>query len=293
MNESILKSKDYCPTCHQVTNHQSLFLTTKSSDYDSDYHWRKHFEVIQCLGCENIHFRIRYADEEMVRYDEEGYEESYEESIYFPKYLSNHELLENIYHLSNKIRVVYIETIEALKNNCYILAGVGLRAVIEAICLDQNITGRNLEIKINNLVKNKLITEKDGSRLHSIRFLGNDSVHEMEVPREEKLRVALDIVENLMKNLFLIDIKASKHLDVVITQYDDFKSLVMRKFKSNSILQSDEKNIKELLGKDYRRIEISYMSNFTQQLIDEINNNTISSLIIGKVENNIQYFIKK
>jgi len=229
----------------------------------------------------------------MVRYDHDGDEERYDESKYYPKNLPNHVLLENIYVLPDKIRIVYIEAIEALKNNCYLLSGVGLRAIIEATCLNQNISGRNLEIKINNLVKNKLITEKDGNRLHSIRFLGNDSVHEMEVPKEEKLRVALDIVEQLIKNLYLIDIKANKHLDVIITQYDDFKSVVLRKFKESTLNQGDEKSIRELLVKDYRRIEVSYLPNFIQQLLDEITVNTISNISVGKMENGEQHFIKK
>ena len=120
----------------------------------------------------------------------------------------------------------------SLKNNCYLLSGVGLRAVIEAVCIEQSITGRNLEVKINNLVKNKLITEKDANRLHSIRFLGNDSVHEMDVPNEAKLRAAIEIVEHMLKNLYLIDIEASEHLDTIISNYDDFKALFLRKYRN-------------------------------------------------------------
>lgn len=286
-------SKDYCSNCQKITNHQCLYSKRLSSEYDTDFHWEENYETIQCLGCENIQFRNRYSHEDMIRYDHHGDQEHYDESKYYPRNLPNHVILENIYALPDKIRIVYIESIEALKNNCYLLSGVGLRAVIEAICLNQNISGRNLEVKINNLVKNKLITEKDGNRLHSIRFLGNDSVHEMEVPKEEKLRVALDIVEHLIKNLYLIDIKANKHLDVVITQYDDFKSMVLRKFKAATINQSDEKSIKELLNKDYRRIEVSYLPNFIQQLLDEIGTNVITNISVGKVENGEQFFVKK
>jgi len=286
-------SKDYCPNCQKITNHQCLFSRRITSNHVDDFHWEENYEIIQCLGCENIQFRNRYSHEDMVYYDDDDNERSYDESKYYPKNLSNHVILENIYVLPDKIRIVYVESIEALKNNCYLLSGVGLRAVIEAICLNQNITGKNLEVKINHLVKNKLITEKDGNRLHSIRFLGNDSVHEMEVPKEEKLRVALDIVEHLIKNLYLIDIKANKHLDFIITQYDDFKGIVFRKFKSSTISQGEERNIKKLLGKDYRRIEVSYLPNFIQQLIDEITANTLTNISIGKVENGEQYFIKK
>lgn len=285
-------SKDYCPNCKQITNHQCLYSSCQSSSYDDFFDWIKYFETIQCLGCENIQFRDRYSSEDMVRYDDDGEVERYEESKYYPKTLAYHELLENKHQLPNQIRVVYIESIEALKNNCYILAGAGLRAVIEAICLAQNIKGKDLAVKINNLVKNKLITEKDGNRLHSIRFLGNDSVHQMQIPKEEKLRVALDIVEHLLKNLYLIDIQANRHLDVYITQYDDFKVLLIRKLRDSSIDEGAEKSIKELLGKEYRRIESSYLPNFINKIISEINDGTITNMALGKVENDIQLFIK-
>ncbi|MHC8949598.1 DUF4145 domain-containing protein, partial [Sphingobacterium hungaricum] len=195
--------------------------------------------------------------------------------------------------LPDKIRIIYIETIESLTNNCYLLAGVGLRTIIEAVCIDQKITGRTLENKINNLVKNKLITEKDGQRLHSIRFLGNDSVHDMDVPNENKLKTALEVIENLLKSLYLIDIELDHHLDTIIVKFEDFKNLIFRKVNSNLIIVGEEKNLVEILGKDMRRIERSYLTNFVSQLTEEIENNIIKSLSIGKIENNQQYFIKR
>ncbi|MBE8714963.1 DUF4145 domain-containing protein [Sphingobacterium hungaricum] len=286
-------SKDYCPNCRQITNHKCLFNIKTSSDPQSAFEFEHNYETIQCLGCEIIQFRIRYNDESMIRYDDYGYTEVYDEIKYYPKKLSNHFLINNIYDLPDKIRIIYIETIESLTNNCYLLAGVGLRTIIEAVCIDQKITGRTLENKINNLVKNKLITEKDGQRLHSIRFLGNDSVHDMDVPNENKLKTALEVIENLLKSLYLIDIELDQHLDTIIVKFEDFKNLIFRKVNSNLIIVGEEKNLVEILGKDMRRIERSYLTNFVSQLTEEIENNIIKSLSIGKIENNQQYFIKR
>lgn len=290
--------KDYCPYCCRKTNHNSLYKKTVSSshDDDDDFQWKKDYEIIQCNGCDNIQFRTVYGDEYMTDYDEFRGQIYYEDKDYFPKNLLNHSSLNNVSEIPNKIRIVYFETIETLKNKIYLLAGVGMRAVIEAICLDQNISGRNLEVKINKLVQNNLITKKDASRLHSIRFLGNDSVHEMAVPNEQKLRIALDIIENLLKNLYLIDIDANKHLDTIITNYDDFKRLIIKKFVS--VPQNEEKSLKEVLGKDFRRIEATYIPNFTQDLIDDISNNVVTPISVGQVQNSsientpVQHFRK-
>lgn len=124
--------------------------------------------------------------------------------------------------------------------------------MIEAICIDQSIPGRNLEVKINNLVKHKLITEKDAYRLHSIRFLGNDSVHEMDVPKKFKITIALNIIESLINSLYIIDIRAKEHLDTIIANYDEFKDLLLKKIFNIQV--GEEKSIKEILCKDFRRI---------------------------------------
>ncbi len=288
-------SKDYCPICCLPTNHKILFSENKGSESDDDFHWNHKYQVIQCNGCDNVQFRSVYSDESMFSgYDE--YEKSYEEIKYYPLSINGHSTIDNYYHIPYKIRLVYLETLEAIKSNCYLLSGVGLRAIIEAIALEQNITGQNLEVKIQNLLRNKLITEKDANRLHSIRFLGNDSVHEMEVPKESKIRIALSIAEQLISNLYLIDIEANQHLDTIIANYEDFKNMFLRKFYRE--VSGQEKSIKEIFGKDFRRIEPSYISNFTQQIIDEINNATITTLTVGTVKTSsientsVQHFIK-
>jgi hypothetical protein len=286
-------SKDYCPKCQTETNHKCIYGKKIKSHPHDDFQWEENYETIECLGCENVQFRIRNSDEGMIHIVFDGQDESaeyYDESKYYPKNIANHQLLRDRYELPEKLRVIYIESIESLRNNCYILAGVGLRAIIEAICIDKEIAGRNLEKKINNLVKNKLITEKDGNRLHSIRFLGNDSVHEMDVPSKEKLRIALDIVEHLIKNLYLVDIVANRHLDTIISQYEDFKNLVLRKFMATTIAQGTEISLREILKKDYRRIESSYLSNFESQFIDQVA--TITNISLGKNENNKQFYVK-
>lgn len=285
-------SKDYCPKCYQITNHKRL-STQKQSDPYSDFFWQYDYDVIQCLGCEHLQFRKGYHDESMLAYDENGELKPFNDYSYYPKHLNHHHKLNNLINLPVKIRSIYNETIKAFTNNCYLLAGAGLRAVIEAVSIERDINGKNLEIKINNLVKNKLITENDGNRLHSIRFLGNDSIHEMDIPKEEKLRIALQIIEHLLNNLYLIDVDVERHLDSMITSYDRFKAVLTKKVKLSTLKEGEEVSLKVYLGKDYRRLESSYIANFTSQLIDDINKNLFTSLAIGSVkENGDQLFYK-
>ncbi len=287
---------NYCVSCRRETKHSILFTKEESSSRDEDFHWSTEYQIIECNGCSSIQFREIYSHEEMVNYDEEGNEYSYNSIKCHPPYLLDHNLISNYYYIPERIRTVYLETIETFKSKSFLLAGVGFRAIIEAICIEEGIKGGNLEQKISNLLKKKLITEKESNRLHSIRFLGNDSIHDMVVPSDKKLYIVLGIVEHLLKNLYLIDKEAKSELDTIIDNYKDFIELVW--FKVTSLKVGDEKTLKEILEKNTRRIDTANLLLFSQNLIQDINSNKITWLSIGQLKpigsnpTNIQHFVK-
>lgn len=276
-------SKSYCPSCKKTTNHKIVHRKKLSSKPGDEFGWMEEFEIIECAGCENIQFRYSYGDETMMQYSPDGEgAEYYSDTTCYPLSIEDHDPLKNLYGLPLKIKTIYTETLEALKVKSYILAGVGFRTIIEAICIDKKISGKNLQQKINNLLKVKLITEKESKRLHSIRFLGNDSIHEMLSPEPKKLLIVLDIVEHLLNNLYLIDLNIDNSFETVITEYSEFEELIW--YISNRLKDEDELTIKDLLGKHIRRFESEDLIQFTQKLISKINDSSIDWLIIEKEE---------
>lgn len=176
------------------------------------------------------------------------------------------------------------------------LAGVGFRAVIEAICLDKSISGRNLETQINNLSRNRLITDKESERLHAVRFLGNDSIHEMLVPTERALYLVLEIIEHLLKNIYLFDFQTKPILDTFISDYEDFEELLIKELKKYN--SGDEFPLAKYLGKDVRRLN-GQLSVFESELIGKINNGEFKKLGIGSIKgfgtnttDQFQHFVK-
>ena len=57
--------------------------------------------------------------------------------------------LENAYLLPWEIRRVYDETRQALGSGLQVLAGIGIRALVEAVCTERQATGSNLEAGAN------------------------------------------------------------------------------------------------------------------------------------------------
>lgn len=286
----IKTKKHYCERCQGTTNHQ-IIAGKKIPIDDPDYRLDWKYFMLQCLGCEEISFRKETHDYEA------SYPDEYDNWIHdvmieiFPYPLKNHRAITEQYILPAQIRTVYKETVDALKTNCHLLAGVGFRAVIEAVCIDKKIPGRTLEAKINNLAKSRFITEKEAERLHAVRFMGNDSVHDMAVPKEKALYVVLEIVEHLLKNLYIIDHHAKPVLDTFITDFSDFEKLLHKKLKK--FKKDDDFPLAKYLEKDVRRLN-GQLTKFEAELIDAINKGEFDLLKLGDSkpfgDNTTEYF---
>lgn len=242
---------NYCSECNNTTKHSILYVKELDGEYNE---FKILKQIVECCGCENVSFRTEEHDYWDVYENHEGEEEHRIKIENYPSVLHGHNGITNLYLIPQKIRPVYNQTLLAFKGKSYLLAGVGFRAIIEAICIQENIKGNNLEIKINNLAKNRLITEREANRLHPIRFLGNDSVHEMEIPTLGKLMLVLGIIENLLKNLYIMDSEAKNVLDTIITEYNDFEVLLWKLAEKH--VKNEPKSLRDFLGKHIRRIKI-------------------------------------
>lgn len=118
---------------------------------------------------------------------------------------------------------MYQETIDAFNNNLILLCSVGIRATIEAICIDKKISegtftnpngkiikSKNLDGKIHDLANKGYITSDNVEVLHELRFLGNAAVHELAITSISELSLAIDILELVIDNIYEIKHKSQK-----------------------------------------------------------------------------------
>ena len=185
------------------------------------------------------------------------------------------------FHLPNIVERIYDETCDAYRDGARTLAGIGFRATIEAICNDQNIKGKELSTRINNLASNGLISKKDSVRLHSIRFLGNDAAHDIKTPKKSALEAALIIVEHLITTVYIIDSESEGQLDKVIQEYENFENLLSSKLID--FQSGDEYPLQKYLAKDIRLLTGSIKA-LEKRLQAEIGKNEFTKLKLGKKE---------
>jgi hypothetical protein len=228
------KTKDkvlsvHCATCNHSTKHKVVVSLDKDgTEYDEredwSVEWADHYQVIQCQGCETVTFRhVHWFSEDM---DPFSGDDGSTERLY-PKRGANSINPKSFYNVPSNLRRIYGELVDCFNNEAPTLCAAGLRAIVEGICAEQGVTDGpvlvpakgggtqsirkdNLEGRIAGLQEKGLLTQSSAQTLHEHRYLGNSAVHELARPSEDELRLAIEIVEHTLEQLYELPEKAEE-----------------------------------------------------------------------------------
>lgn len=267
-----------CGSCDRDTNHEILFAV-----HDDEYEPRlaRIYQIVECGGCKTKSFRKVVVDyENAYQVDHDEWEVSKDVASY-PAVLKGYQALPGLYRVPRSVREIYRQSIDAIKHEADVLAGIGLRATIESICNERGLSGKNLEARIDKLAKLGLISQNDADRLHAIRFLGNDAAHQIQATELEGLLVALRIVDHLLVSVYILDHDADGVLETVIKGYPQFEKLLTEKVAT--LASGTELPLFKILEKDVRRFH-GYLKTHEAQLIANISSGAFALLKLGKYE---------
>jgi hypothetical protein len=201
------KKKIFCNACQNETNH--VIQCEHEKMYCDEEHGQLIFyekEIYRfwtCAGCETGTMEVCFTMSGM--HDSNGNEIF--DYNYHPKRTHGAITVKWFNKLPEKLAKLYKESVEAYNYNQHILCATGLRAIIEGVCVNKKIEGRNLYNKIENLTS--LLPKNIVKNLHSFRFMGNMAVHELEPPDKSNLKLAIEISEDLLNYLYDLDYKAN------------------------------------------------------------------------------------
>ena len=230
------KIKLLCQNCQCETNHKIIFIHTITyNNQENDIQGEDNYLVVKCCGCEKISMASISSCSEDFEYDENGKIEYVEDIKQYPIPKIGYDNLKYEYNIPEYIRHIYKQTCNSIANKDYILAGVGLRTIIEAICKVEKTPGRNLQNKITNLAKSGYISKQDCEILHGIRFIGNEATHEISSPTHNQVQIAIRIIENLLENRYCLINDIYTNLDMPFREYFDFYNFVISKIRGMSI----------------------------------------------------------
>lgn len=207
------KQRIPCKECGRETSHAivSSFVEKNHEDFEYGHcvSWDCDNQIIQCLGCETVSFRtVQTCSEEVeYRYDDKSH---YIETIkYYPVRTKTSKSFDSN-SLPYSIKQIYEETILSIENEQFVLAGIGVRAIIETICKEQEAEGKYLNKKIDSLANKSIITPDDADTLHKLRILGNEAAHEVKVHDTRQLELAIQIIEHMLHRAYTIPAKVQR-----------------------------------------------------------------------------------
>lgn len=214
--------KIQCNTCRTKTNHwiRHTFEQDDSRCDDGDVFWSSgKWQVVQCQGCESVSFRELWSTSD--DYDPVTGEVEERETLYPPR-TAGSITPRNYLKVPPVLRTLYRETCDAYNYGQNILCAGGLRAMVEGICADRSIkdgpvvssegTKRkdSLQGKIEGLHEKGVITKPHADTLHEHRYMGNESLHQLEPPSREELQLGIEIIEHVLESVYEVQRKADE-----------------------------------------------------------------------------------
>ena len=217
----------HCIECKRATRHLVAVSVDKTGSESNKHEgwsidWSNRYQVIECQGCETVSFRHQSWFSEAQDFDDDGTTERI-----YP--LRNKDAISpRPYHnVPSNLRRIYTELVDCFNNDSPTLCAAGLRALVEGICAQQGITDGpvevpargggtqierrdNLEGRIAGLQEKGLLTQPSAHTLHEHRYLGNDAVHDLARPSPDELKLAVEIVEHVIEQLYELPEKAAE-----------------------------------------------------------------------------------
>ncbi|WP_174876054.1 DUF4145 domain-containing protein [Vogesella oryzae] len=217
----------HCIECKRSTRHLVTVSLDKTGSESNEREgwsvdWSDRYQVIECQGCETVSFRHQSWFSEAQDFDDDGTTERV-----YP--LRNKDAINpRPYHnVPSNLRRIYTELIDCFNNDSPTLCAAGLRALVEGVCAQQGIADGpvelpakgggtqvvrrdNLEGRIAGLQEKGLLTQSSAQTLHEHRYLGNSAVHELARPSSDELKLAIEIVEHVLDQLYELPEKAAE-----------------------------------------------------------------------------------
>lgn len=221
-----LRIKALCRSCEKETNHKINYVEEETGEVPFEHHpedmywWNNKYQIIECLGCNKKSFRI-----ENVNSEDHDFNEQFVNVNLYPEIDLNNLRTKYYFTAPVPISKIYFETIKAYNCDLDILCAAGLRALVEGICKAQSIKKGNISYttktgetktkesdslggKINGLAEKGFLSANNSKALHGHKFLGNAALHSLEVPTKKELKLSIEIIENILDDLYEIPLKA-------------------------------------------------------------------------------------
>jgi len=205
------QNKLHCNTCNIETNHKLLnshkrdvseMETVRGQDRPTGWYENWKYDFLICKGCDTATLVENYHSAGMFNQDGDEY---YLTFFHPERTNKDYRSPKMFQHLDNKLNAIYLEIIKSHNLKLEIITAMGLRALLEGICLEENITDKvayNLTGKVAELESSGNIPSGIIGGLTSLKFLGDDAAHSLNSSDLRSINLAIDLLEALLTHLY-------------------------------------------------------------------------------------------
>ena len=202
-----------CNKCKQETYHQVVKEQIEHKEFlDWDIWVNENRQIIKCKWCWSLSFREESLCSEDIWIAWNECIEDVKIEI-FPKRSANSITKKQLRHTPIILKKIYDEIITTYNENCYILAVIWIRSLLEWICKEEKIKWNDLSQKIKSLVNKGIITQNISEVLHDIRKLWNEVTHELKELNWFEIKHMIEIMENIIENIYELPNKSKKVIE--------------------------------------------------------------------------------
>ena len=186
MNTYVLKTKKiFCNTCKYETNHDEKSNHDRLCEefLEEGYRYYENFNYLflVCRGCDTATIEESYNCSGMHDYNGN---DVYSLTYFPPRNNSISREIKKFLHIDKKLNDTYKEIIAAYRQGLGIVTAMGVRALLEGICVAEGVNdnrARGLSQKIEVLKSEAKVPESIIDGLKGITFIGNDAAHRLAV----------------------------------------------------------------------------------------------------------------
>ena len=201
-----VRRKFFCNNCQRLTNHilKGEHVDSTVIDEENGFWEELIYRLWICAGCESGTMERAWTADGY--YDRNG-DQMYESEFFPPRDFGNL-TPKKFRSIPKPLQTIYSECVQSFNYGLHLSCAIGLRALMEGICVDKERPGKNLLEKIANL--NAILPQNIVDHLHGFRFLGNVAAHELETVDKGTLQIAIEVAEDLLNILYDLEYKSRK-----------------------------------------------------------------------------------
>lgn len=212
----------HCNNCNHETVHTVIAENVETLNGEErigtqifEFWSENHAEILRC-GCGELALKSYYYwSEDAPDFPETGVQ------IEPKRGVASIAPLTSFKYVPKHIGELYQELIDGFIAGCNLLCAGGIRAILEAICIDKNIKEgtvpgtppkltKSLQGKIYGLYENGFITKRHAQILTHHQYLGDKALHELKIPVKGELELAIEIIAHTLSSIYELDIKAAE-----------------------------------------------------------------------------------